>query len=222
MRYLAIFLALAGHAGAQIYSLPPKPVLSSAGLSLILEGETGGQHQYNRNPHPEWPGGPSGITWGIGYDATAQSENLILSDWRALAPYDVSRLATLHPYRGQAARIRLNQVRGILVTWKQSLEVFTAVDLARTWALCVRTFPGFLALRPNAQAAIASLVFNRGSSLIGPNRLEMRWIAAAVPVRDYERMAYAERHMKRIWKGTDIEAGMNNRREAEALLFLTP
>lgn len=215
---LALFATVA-HAGP--FGLP-KPELSPLGMELILDGETGGKAYYNRNPHPEWPGGPSGVTWGIGYDATAQSAKLIKQDWEKLRGSDEDRLAATQQYSGQAAKAKLGTVRDILVEWDLAVEVFTEVDLARNWQLCQRTFPGFDSLRPNAQAAILSLVFNRGAALSGPKRKEMRDIRDAVPRKDYRAMADAEISMIRLWVGTDIAAGMRNRRKAEAKLFLTP
>lgn len=197
-----------------------KPGLSGAALTLILDGETGGERQYNRNPHPEWPGGESGVTWGIGYDATAQSADLILQDWHALP--EAPALAATHPYSGAAAKARLAAVKHILVAWDLSVGVFQDVDLVRNWQQARRAFPGFEALRPNAQGAILSLGFNRGWAMTGPARAEMRAIRDAIPKRDYAAMAAAERAMKRLWRGTDIEAGMDNRREAEAKLFEMP
>lgn len=204
-----------------LFTLPQSPSLSAAALQLILEGETGGERVYNRNPHPEWPGGQSGVTWGIGYDATAQSDALIKSDWRALEGPEAA-LANLHPFRGREAQAKLALVKHILVAWDLSVGVFQDVDLARNWQQARRAFPGFEALRPNAQGAILSLGFNRGWAMTGPNRVEMRAIRDAIPAKDYAAMAAAERRMKRIWKGTDIYEGMVNRREAEARLFETP
>src|ERR1039458_1533679 len=101
-------------------------------------------------------------------------------------------------------------------------EVFNKIDVARTWSQCERAFPGFENLRANAQAAIVSLVFNRGASMTGDNRKEMRAIRDAVPKHDYTEMASQLRKMVRVWVGTDIYNGMKRRRLAEADLVLTP
>lgn len=209
-------------ASRPLFALPSqKPGLSGAALALILDGETGGEREYNRNPHPEWPGGQSGVTWGVGYDATAQTENLILEDWRALGE-EGKALASTHPYHGSAAKARLAAVKHILVSWDLSVGVFQDVDLVRNWQQARRAFPGFESLRANAQGAILSLGFNRGWAMTGPNRVEMRAIRNDIASRDYDDMAAQERKMERLWRGTDIAAGMVNRREAEARLFTTP
>jgi hypothetical protein len=222
MKTLVAFLLLTS-ARAQWLALPPAPTLTPEGLALILDGETGGERQYNTWPHPEWPKGASGVTWAIGYDATAQSRSLILDDWQALPTRFAVRLADTHPFRGQAARRAAAALRDVTVPWDLAIDVFTRIDVSRTDQLCRRMFPGFDDLRPHAQDAIRSLAFNRGICFVGDRFLEMRWIRDAVPDQDYARMAFAERHMERIWPpGNPIHNGMKNRREAEAILFLTP
>ena len=95
--------------------------------------------------------------------------------------------------------------------------------MARTYAQCQRAFPGFDELRPNAQAALVSLVFNRGASMIGDGRREMRAIRdRGVPARDYDGIAAEFRAMTRVWQGTEIYNGMRRRRYAEADLVATP
>jgi GH24 family phage-related lysozyme (muramidase) len=73
-------------------------------------------------------------------------------------------------------------------------------------------------LHPNAQAALVSLVFNRGNSLVGERRSEMRAIRDAVARSDHREIARQLRAMVRLWRGTDIERGMTRRRNAEAAL----
>lgn len=199
-------------------ALPDAPLLSAAGLDLIYEFEVSGQSGYNRHPYPEWPQGESGVTWGIGYDATAQSAEVIREDWSALGRGNAEQLSATHPYHGEAAREHLAGVSHILVPWDLSTDVFGKIDLARTAALCRRTFPGFDGLKPNAKAAILSLVFNRGNSLAGPSRVEMRAIRDAIPHEDYRAIAQELRAMERVWEGKSIAAGMRRRREAEARL----
>jgi GH24 family phage-related lysozyme (muramidase) len=100
--------------------------------------------------------------------------------------------------------------------------VFDRVDVSRTWSQCVKAFPGFDELRPNCQAALVSLVFNRGASMVGNNRIEMRAIRDLTAKRDYDGIAGELRAMVRVWRGTDIYEGMYRRRYAEAQLVMTP
>lgn len=195
------------------------PFLTVEGHTLILEFETGGRSGYK--PYPEWPQGASGVTIGIGYDLGYSSKSVILSDWKALDPTPRARLAGVSGKTGQSARASLPTVSDIYVQWTRAVDVFDQIDVARWYAATKRALPGFDALRPNCQAALISLGFNRGWSFTGPNRLEMRNIRDLVPKRDYAGMAEQERHMCRIWKGSVNENGLCRRRNAEADLILT-
>lgn len=195
-------------------------LLSSGGRALVLEFETGGREGYD--PHPEWPGGASGVTVGIGYDCGYYSPKVILSDWSALKLNDRTRLGDASGLTGQRARVRKNEVHDIFVQWAIATDVFDRVDVAREFSNAKHAVPGFEDLRPNAQAAWISLGFNRGWGMSGPNRQEMRAARDLVPARDYEGMAHQFVKMKRVWAGTSIERGMYRRRDAEAKLILTP
>lgn len=195
-------------------------LLSTGGRSLVLEFETGGRAGYD--PHPEWPGGASGVTVGIGYDCGYYSKTVILSDWQGLESNSRTRLSDTSGVTGQKARARKDEVRDIFVQWDLATDVFDRVDVAREFASARRAVPGFEDLRPNAQAAWLSLGFNRGWQMSGPNRVEMRAARDLVPGRDYEGMALQFRKMIRVWVGRDIFNGMRRRRYAEADLMLTP
>ena len=209
---------------AQLLDLPPEPKLSNAGLSLIYEFEVGGgEKYYNRYLiHPEWPGAASGVTIGVGYDLGYNSATVITKDWYSLGTPTTGRLATASGVTGQSARAILPRYRDISIQWDISDDVFKRTTLSRFWALAQRTLPGFNELRPNAQAALVSLVFNRGSSMAGESRREMRKIRDLVPHKDYTGIAAQIRSMERLWRGTDVGDGLIRRREAEAKLVLTP
>jgi hypothetical protein len=157
------------------------------------------------------------VTVGVGYDCGYNSAAIIRQDWRRFAQCD--RLAATAGVIGGAAKARLAALRDIVISWDLAEDVFEEVTVARFFALCVRTFPDFDELHPNAQAALLSLIFNRGNSMAGPRRAEMRAIRELTAARDYAEIARQLRAMKRIWRGTDIEAGIVRRREAEARLM---
>lgn len=200
--------------------LPDAPELTPAGHALILEFETGGQSGYDQ--HPEWPGGASGITIGVGYDLGYYSRTVINLDWHEIQPNPRARLSSVAGLSGSRARSVLATVRDISVQWPIAVDVFDNVDVAREFASAEHAMPGFDDLRANAQAAIISVGFNRGWSFSGPNRVEWREIRDLVPSRDYEGISLQLRKMVRVWRGTSIEAGMTRRRYAEAALVLTP
>jgi hypothetical protein len=221
MRYLLFVIALqcADIRADPLIGLPVTPALSQEGRDLIVNAETGGESYYNRFLiHPEWPGGYSGITAGIGYDLSCVSSAVFWIDWHNMAEPDRERLVLTVGLGGQRAKARLAEVRDIIVAWDLAEGVFNEVDIPRFWQLTRTAFPGFDNLRPNAQASLASIVFNRGSSMAGPGRVEMREIARLSPKKDYAGMAAQIRAMKRLWIGKGQD-GLLLRREAEAKLM---
>jgi hypothetical protein len=214
---------------SQIVALPTPPalsqsakefLLSTGGRTLILDFETGGRSGYN--PHPEWPGGASGVTIGIGYDEGYYRKSVIDSDWRAIETNPRARLLTVQGVTGARARDAQRTVVDIYVLWTIAIGVFDNVDVAREYANARRAIDGFEDLRPNAQAAWISLGFNRGWSFDGANRVEMRAARDLAPNHDYAGMAAQFRKMVRVWRGMSIERGMTRRRYAEASLLETP
>jgi hypothetical protein len=197
------------------------PTLSTSGYGLIIEFEVGGRSGYN--PRPEAPDArSSGVTWGIGYDAHQNTKIVILDDWKALGLNTAARLAETQPYYGRSAQQHLHEVRDILVSWGAANDVFLRLDVAREYSHCRKVYSKFDELRPNAQAVLISLGFNRGYSMVGDNRRESRAIRDLVPKKDYAGMAAQLRVMVRVWRGTEIERGMTRRRLAEAKLMETP
>jgi hypothetical protein len=216
-----IFLALLGWTGFNIadtkpiVALPSPPTLTPVAEKMITDGEG---YDYR----PTWAGGSSGVDVGYGYDMGYYSSTVIRQDWRALPQLDCTRLAAVSGITGRAAERLIKALHDIFVEKGIGTAVFRNVDVAREYASCKKAFPGFEKLRPNAQGALISLTFNRGSGMTGPNRLEMRNIRDyGVPKQDYDYMADQLRKMSRVWRGTAIEAGMKNRRYAEAKLMLT-
>jgi GH24 family phage-related lysozyme (muramidase) len=210
-------------AAKPLISLPPATRLTPAGDALIIEFEVGGRQGYR--PRPEAPDArASGITEGIGYDNHQYSPVVIVSDWAVLGPSRANRLAATHPYFGRTAQAHLHEVADILIPFVTAYETFTNVDVSREFAAARRAYgrEPFDALRPNCQAALISVGFNRGYSFAGPNRSEMRVILSLVPRRDYDGMASQLEHSSRVWRGTEIEHGMTRRRYAEAKLIRTP
>lgn len=204
------------------------PVLVAPALDLILESEVGSEDDYNRiYIHPtDGGGGDSGVTISIGYDYGYVKQSRALLDWQALPQDDNHRLAATAGLSGPAARARLTGLRDISIPWQIAIDEFQVVDVPRYWQECTQAFPGFGDLRPNAQGAILSLVYNRGSSTVGPSRVDFRTLRTAIANEDYDGMAAAVRHMlvtmRAAWQSAGILQGMTTRRNKEADLILTP
>ena len=207
-------------AARPLVALPSPPLLSPEGYQLLLDYEVGGGERYYtlKLARPTWPGYESGVTIGVGYDLGYNSAGVIRTDWHEVNRPWLGRLAAVSGIKGRPAKPEAAELRDILIAWRLAEGVFQRVTLTRFHQLAARTFPGFTDLHPNAQAALVSLVFNRGSSMTGPRRAEMRSIRDRVPRQDYAGIAADIRAMIPIWAGTSIEKGMRRRREAEARL----
>lgn len=163
-----------------------------------------------------WPGGSSGITIGVGYDLGYVTIDQFESDWEPFLTADqLARLKTAIGKTGIAAKNRTSQFSDI----KIKPDYAEAVFLNRTLPLhALRTehaFPGVDQLPEDAQGALLSLVFNRGTSMVGDRRREMLAIRNAVPQKDLKEIAAQLRSMKRLWVGKGLD-GLIKRREAEA------
>ena len=64
---------------------------------------------------------------------------------------------------------------------------------------------------------LISMVFNRGNSLEGDRRKEMKDIVPLVEKKDYEGIAKQIEASKRLWEGKNM-AGLLDRRDGEASL----
>lgn len=190
-------------------------------LELIMKFEVGGGKRYYDKflSHPIWPGGSSGITIGIGYDLGMNEADDIIQDWAGLIPqHEVMRLSLCSGKIGSKGRAAALGLSDITVPWSAAMTVFNGSTVPRYWELTCGVFPGIEDAPLCVQGALFSLVYNRGTSLEGPRRQEMRNIKALVVSKDYAAIAHQLRAMADLWKGTDIEAGMRRRRDAEAEL----
>lgn len=183
--------------------------ITDKALALILEAE--GLDQPGK-----WPGGGSGITLGIGYDLGFVTPEQFEEDWSAfLSSDEIERLKSAIGITGGSAQQRASQFKDITVTREQAEQVFKNRTLPLHSKRTEEAFPGVDKLPPDAQGALVSLVFNRGPSMTGDRRKEMRAVRDAVAQGDLQEIANQIRAMKRIWAGQGLN-GLLRRRDAEA------
>ncbi len=178
----------------------------------------------------EWPGGESGTTLGLGYDLGYEGEADFVRDWSPhLPPAAVARLRAACGVRGPEAAELAESFADITVDREAALEVFFGASVGKYWTQLQHVFPGVELLPADAQGALLSLVYNRGTSLSGSNRREMlaiqslvaqcaKAIAAsqgAAAAAALGRIAQQIRAMKRLWRGKGLD-GLLRRRDAEA------
>lgn len=215
-RFLAAVLALCWSLTATADPLAKCP----EAIELVIGFEISSPAYYNRYLiRPMWPGAESGVTIGVGYDLGHQVPPVIRRDWQGHPHTD--ELEQASGVKGQAARSLASGMKHIETTLRLASDVFEQSTVPRYWQSAVRAFPGIYGLRPCAQGALFSLVYNRGSAMAGSTRQEMRAIRdECVPMRDHQCIADQIRRMERLWIGTTIENGMRRRRHAEADLVL--
>lgn len=164
----------------------------------------------------DWPGGASGITIGIGYDLGYESGDGFQQDWQPLlSAGDYAALTAVVGLKGAQAQAKAAELKTIKIKQSDAEQVFLERSVPKYQAQTQKAFPGVDNLPADAQGALFSLVYNRGTSMDGDSRKEMRAIRDAVPQGDLQTIADQIRAMKRLWEGKGL-AGLLKRRDAEA------
>ena len=202
---------------------PPAPApacIPDEAINLIIAFEIGSPALYTaRYQRPVWPGAASGATVGIGYDLGHRAARAIGADWAQHPQHP--RLQTASGITGPPARAVVTQLADIAIGYPMAFDVFATRSLAEYCNSARRAFVPlhFDAAPPPVQGALVSVVYHRGASMTGNARTEMRAIRDdCLPRNDAACVAAQIRSMKRINRGTPIEAGISRRREAEATL----
>lgn len=203
----------------------PFPSLTAAGVTFIAREEVSSADLYRRlYCRPIWPGGESGITIGIGYDLRFVDATAFKADWGAHLPSEA--LLALAPALGTPGSSAL------LARVRDAVEAPLAAAMA---VLVRRSLPTYIArargpypqidqLPPARQAALASLVYNRGAGLqdsqplAQQNRREMREIQRLLAAGRLEEVADQIDAMVRLWD-PEKAAGLIKRRRREATLW---
>jgi len=197
----------------------PKPslVVSRKGVEQIVQFEISSEAYYRRRlSRPIWPKGESGITIGIGYDLGYTPKEQIGEEWRGkIADFDLDELVEVGGLKGEAAERALPFVEHIRIPLEAAKEVFYTSTLPQYADLTRKAYPGVEDLPADAQAMILSLVFNRGTSMSGSKRREMKAIQPLVAEKDLDGIAAQIRAMKRLWDPAALP-GLHVRRDKEA------
>ncbi len=205
--------------------LPPIPkgahmIVSRTSMEVIIESEVSSRSAYNtKYKYPVWPGGESGITIGIGYDIGFTTVAQFESDWKGLLSDSViNKLKTVVGKKGNNAKAALvSSIKSIVVPLEAALTVFYTISLPKYAKSTAGIYPGIEKLPPDAQGALLSIVYNRGASLTGSTRVEMKNIQAWVAQQNLPKIAAEIRSMKRLWPSL---RGLLIRRDREADLVL--
>lgn len=202
-------------------STPPvqavAPSVSPAGVDLIVRWEVTSPAYYARRLEwPIWPGGASGVTWGIGYDGGHQTTRTIEQDWSAHA--HLPRLAATSGIAGERARHVAAGMRDVRTPYAYAHRVFADASLPAYHAGARRAYGTALDAAPQGVIdALVSVQYNRGGAMTGDRNREKRVIRdECLPRGDAACVATQIRSMCRLWRGTPNGNGLCGRRDDEA------
>lgn len=222
-----LILAMAGipkiarPAPAKVDTVAGLPIeVSTAARDLIIHYEVGGENYYRKYlQRPTYPGGASGVTIGFGYDCGYNTAAQIRKDWSGrLGKAEVDALASTAGLKGTRAANEIRRVKWLVsVPWETARDVFEQSTMPRFAKLTKSAFPDIGNAHPHGQGAVLSIAFNRGTSMRGPTRREMRELRDNLKPAP-EKVPGNIRSMKRLWVGKGLD-GLLLRREAEAKLF---
>jgi hypothetical protein len=186
--------------------------------SEVGYGHPGNWNAYNKRyckpvvPAPDTT--DSGVTVGIGYDCGQASAQKILDDWSGYIPLaQAQRLAATAGLKKHAALAEANKMQDIIIPIDVALKQWYEKKLPYTAKRTAAIYPNLGNLHPYEQTCLISLVFNRGASLDGDKRKEMKDLVAATNLDDDKAMGKLFRDMKRLWPDT---RGLMIRRDLEA------
>ena len=194
---------------------------SQAAVDLIVMEEVTSKNLYNlKYQHPEWPGGASGVTIGIGYDVGYSTPTVIQADRGDKLPVGmVAALEAVAGIHGSAASSHAHELRNVvMVPWAAAMAVFLGRDMPKWEATVLTHLPNSIQLAPDSFGALVSLAYNRGPSFsaVGDRYREMRAIRDHLANQQFEEIPDDFRSMRRLWPNV---VGLRNRRDHEAALF---
>lgn len=191
------------------------------GLNFVVRFETASKSFYERRlSKPNWPGGASGVTIGIGYDLGLTDQETIYEILKGrLKEEQILILSEAAGVRGDAARslAAREDFQSIEISWETAQAIFRETMLLEFMRRTQRRFPRMREIHFACQIALISLVINRGDRLDGEGRRHMRRINDAIAARQPRRIPIHLRDMTQIWEGRGLD-GLRQRREAEARL----
>lgn len=200
-------------------------MIAQAAIDLIIAEEVTSKAYYIKHyTRPEWPGGSSGVTVGIGYDLGYATTQKVASDWKTLvSPVVLMVMQSCCGKTGAAAKGLLPSVKErIEISWEAAYSVFINRDIPQWTAACLKALgPNFSLMSSTCQGVLVSIAYNRGAggfnSGTDRNR-EMLAIRNAVRAKDFSSIPGLIDSMARLWVGTSV-SGVATRRHREATLF---
>lgn len=160
----------------------------------------------------------SGISLGYGYDLGHQKKDIVLNELSEVYKDEhIHRLISVIGKKGDQARLLLPSVEDIVIS-KDAAKRLSIISKSRYAQQVVDIYPESIELSTHQKGALLSLIYNRGNSLKGSRRDEMREIQNKLKEDNLIEIPDLFRAMKRLWEGSN-QTGLLKRREDEALYF---
>ncbi|MDO3720601.1 hypothetical protein QVZ43_02635 [Marinobacter sp. chi1] len=196
-------------------------IVTQKGLKFLVKHEISSEAYYRKFLcSPVHPGGQSGVTIGIGYDLGYNTANQVRNDWAGMiGDATLEQLLVVCGLKGSSAKSVVKNLGDLDIPLDAAEQVFYQCTLPRYAKNTARAYPGVEKLFPDAQAALLSLVYNRGTRMSGSHRREMKAIQAWVAEQDYKAIADEIKAMKRLWENQGLP-GLLKRRDDEARMVL--
>jgi GH24 family phage-related lysozyme (muramidase) len=156
----------------------------------------------------------------IGVDCAYYTEKELKNIFKFLPESDIQLIIGCIGKTGPAAKNYISKLSHIKISWDHAEKVFYQTTLPKFYNLTLKVWPNLENLCPNAQVALTSIIFNRGSSMKGSSRIEMREIKNLIPEKKYKEISKEIIKMKRLWMGKGLN-GLLKRRDEESKLVLS-
>lgn len=202
--------------------------ISKKGFDMIVYYEVSGSksiydRSYARPMVPAWQTTSSGVTVGWGLDLGYLTKDQIKTAMDGVVKSeDILLLQSVSGMKGRNAYYNgLPKVKNkVVITWDQAEAIFRRYTLPSFAKQTSNAFNlSYDRLNPHSNAALVSLVYNRGPSLANTDsRKEMRWIKYNISINREDLVPSDIKSMKRLWSYSSLK-GLHLRRDAESELF---
>ncbi len=193
----------------------PSGELSCEGVTFIVKEEVSSRAYYDKFvTKPHFPGTESGVTIGVGYDLRFQDESFE-NDWAS--DLTAAQIDRLRPWLGKkGSKEAVAGLADIRVPFRSAWRIFTKRTLPKFIGQTRGAYQTLDDLPGLRKATLVSLVYNRGASMGGDSRREMREIRDALAAEQPEKVSEILESMKRLWPDSE---GLRKRRDHEAALW---
>jgi|DEB0MinimDraft_3_1074331.scaffolds.fasta_scaffold37899_2 hypothetical protein len=147
-------------------------------LESIVSFECGGKAYFEKMyKRCSWPGGASGPTFGVGWDAGYNTSAKAMEVWEPIiGTARAKRIAAACGVKGTKAKAIYRNFRDFEISYEEAMQAFLADSVPRFARLTVKTFSDITNCHPVCQAGLLSMVFNRGNKVSGNRRRHMKAI----------------------------------------------